>query len=95
MYNEQKRLDVISNNLANSATVGFKKEGATSQSFDDVLAYKIKDVTEGYHLAKRIGVNNPAPKSVSGRVVYTVRVSFAVVSNLTSAPVDLPIQFFC
>ena len=43
MYNEQKRLDVISNNLANSATVGFKKEGATSQSFDDVLAIKVRD----------------------------------------------------
>jgi len=43
MYNEQKRLDVISNNLANSATVGFKKEGATSQSFKDVLTIKVRD----------------------------------------------------
>ncbi len=43
MYNEQKRLDVISNNLANSATVGFKKEGATSQSFDDMLTIKVRD----------------------------------------------------
>ena len=43
MYNEQKRLDVISNNLANSATVGFKKEDATSQSFDDMLTIKVRD----------------------------------------------------
>ena len=43
MYNEQKRLDVISNNLANSATVGFKKEGATSQSFKDMLTIKVRD----------------------------------------------------
>lgn len=43
MANEQKRLDVISNNLANSATVGYKKEGVTNQSFDDMLAIKIRD----------------------------------------------------
>ncbi len=43
MFNEQKRLDVISNNLANSATVGYKSEGVTSQSFDDVLTLKVRD----------------------------------------------------
>lgn len=46
MANEQKRLDVISNNLANSATVGYKKEGVTSQSFDEQLTVKIKDKSE-------------------------------------------------
>lgn len=46
MATEQKRLDVISNNLANSATVGFKKEGVTTQSFDEQLAIKIKDKSE-------------------------------------------------
>ncbi len=46
MMNQQKRLDVVSNNLANSTTVGFKKEGATSQSFDSVFAVKIKDMSE-------------------------------------------------
>lgn len=48
MLNEQKRLDVISNNLANSATVGFKKEGVTSQAFKDLLTIKIKDSSENY-----------------------------------------------
>ena len=43
METEQKRLDVISNNLANATTVGYKKEGVTSQSFDDVLALKVRD----------------------------------------------------
>ena len=46
MVNQQNRMDVLTNNLANSATVGFKKEGATSQSFDDVLAIKIKDSSD-------------------------------------------------
>ena len=43
LYNEQKRLDVIANNLANSATTGYKQEGVTSQSFDDMLAIKVRD----------------------------------------------------
>lgn len=48
MIHQQKRLDVISNNLANSATVGFKREGATARSFDDELAIKVKDASEGF-----------------------------------------------
>lgn len=48
MINEQKRLDIISNNIANSATVGFKKEGVTNQSFDDVLTIKIRDASVAY-----------------------------------------------
>lgn len=46
MINEQHRMDVLTNNLANASTVGFKKEGATSQAFDEVLAIKIKDTTD-------------------------------------------------
>lgn len=45
MVNEQKRLDVIANNLANSATVGYKKEGVTSQSFEEQLTIKIRDAS--------------------------------------------------
>ena len=38
MYNQQKRLDVIFNNMANATTVGYKKVFATSQTFDELLA---------------------------------------------------------
>ncbi len=48
MANEQKRLDIISNNIANSATVGYKKENVTNQSFDDVLTIKIRDASAAY-----------------------------------------------
>jgi flagellar basal-body rod protein FlgG len=48
MANEQKRLDIISNNLANSATVGYKQESVTNQSFDNLLTIKIKDASEAY-----------------------------------------------
>ena len=43
MLNQQQRLEVTTNNLANASTVGFKKEGATSQAFDECLAIKIND----------------------------------------------------
>lgn len=66
MLNEQHRMDVLTNNLANADTNGFKKEGATSQSFDAILAYKIKDSSEGYQLAKRIGYNHPGVKIGEG-----------------------------
>lgn len=46
MINEQKRLDIISNNLANAATTGYKEDNVTNQSFNDVLAIKINDESE-------------------------------------------------
>lgn len=54
MINQQKRLDVMTNNLANSATSGFKKEGTVTQSFDHMYAIKIRDSSEAY-LNRRIG----------------------------------------
>ncbi|NLP16422.1 MAG: flagellar hook-basal body protein [Clostridiales bacterium] len=49
MANEQKRLDIIANNLANAATVGYKEENVTNQAFDDVLTIKIRDDSEAYN----------------------------------------------
>ena len=54
MVNEQKRMDVVANNLANAATTGYKKEGMVNQSFDHELAIKIKDTSTG-RLPQRIG----------------------------------------
>lgn len=48
MVNEQKRLDVISNNLANADTVGYKTERVANQAFDDMLTMKIRDNSVGY-----------------------------------------------
>ena len=55
MRNEQKRMDIITNNLANTDTTGYKKEGVTNQSFSDVLAYRIKDSSTPGMDAKKIG----------------------------------------
>jgi flagellar basal-body rod protein FlgG len=62
MIQEQQRMDTLANNLANADTAGFKKEGLTSQSFDTVLVDKIKDGSDPYQYARRIGPANPGVK---------------------------------
>lgn len=62
MINEQNRMDVLTNNLANADTTGFKKEGATSQSFDSVFVDKLKDDSEYIRQGRRIGTGNPGVK---------------------------------
>ncbi len=54
MVDSQRRMDVITNNLANSSTTGYKKEGCTTKSFDEMFGIKIKDRTVGT-LNQRIG----------------------------------------
>lgn len=66
MIQQEHRMDVLTNNLANADTNGYKKEGATSKSFDSLLAYKIKDNTEDGRLSKRIGTHYPGVKIGEG-----------------------------
>lgn len=54
MIHEQRRMDILSNNLANADTNGYKKEGATSQTFADELAIRIKD-SSVYGIPQRLG----------------------------------------
>lgn len=63
MINEQHRMDVATNNLANANTTGFKKEGSTQQTFEEQLALKIKDTSEPGTYAKRIGYITPGVKT--------------------------------
>lgn len=70
MLNQQNKVDVIANNLANAATTGYKKEGSTSESFDAVLAYKIKDQTSAYR-GRYIGNMNLGVKIGENYVDYT------------------------
>lgn len=61
MVEEMRRLDVIANNMANSDTTGYKKEGTVNQAFDTQLAFKIKDTSEIYY-ARGIGDVNMGVK---------------------------------
>lgn len=80
MINEQNRMDVLTNNLANASTVGYKKEGATSQAFDSILSYKIKDATEAPNTAKRLGTVNLGVKIGENYTDFT-QGSFRITGN--------------
>mgnify|MGYP000844941080 CR=1 FL=1 len=66
LVNQQRRLDIVSNNLANATTTGYKKEGVTTQSFDSVYGIKINDATVGY-MNQSILPHLPTPASKSAR----------------------------
>ncbi len=66
MLQEQRRMDVTTNNLANFNTTGYKKEGLTSQAFNDQLALKIKDYTDAPFTARRLGAITPGVKIGQG-----------------------------
>ena len=47
MITEQKRTDVISNNLANAATTGYKKDIAVHAEFENMLIRRVYDHEDG------------------------------------------------
>lgn len=57
MLNQQKRMDTLSNNIANADTTGYKKEGFTSKTFETQLAIKVKDGSNAY-IDQKIGKLN-------------------------------------
>ena len=79
MMNQQARLDVITNNLANASTVGYKKEGSTSQAFDSMYTQKIKDGSE-YYINRTIGKESLGVKIGETYTDYT-QGSFKVTGN--------------
>lgn len=80
LRNEQNRMDIMTNNLANASTVGFKKEGSTSQAFSDIFAYKVKDTSVGVENIQRIGINNPGVKIGENYTDYS-QGSFRITNN--------------
>ena len=61
MVEEQRRLDVTTNNLANSNTIGYKKEGTVNAAFADTMALKIKDTSTAM-FPRRLGIINLGDK---------------------------------
>ncbi len=47
MLKGQKKMDIVSNNLANSATTGYKKDIGISQSFKEMLTKRMNDTKNG------------------------------------------------
>lgn len=81
MVNQQNRMDIMTNNLANASTVGFKKEGSTSQAFDDILLTKIKDASMGdSRIVQPLGFNKPGVKIGENYTDFT-QGSFRITDN--------------
>ena len=69
MLNEQNRMDIMTNNLANADTNGYKKEGSTAQTFADTYAIKIKD-TSAYNIPTSVwGYISEKPIQIMIRVL--------------------------
>lgn len=68
MINEQQKLDMISNNLANANTTGFKRDIYTSVPFKDVLTKRINDKSGNTIFPPSIGNLNAG---VSVSEIYT------------------------
>ncbi|HHU73830.1 MAG TPA: flagellar basal-body rod protein FlgF [Clostridiales bacterium] len=86
MANEQKRLDIIANNLANAATTGYKEDSVTNQSFDHMLAVKIKDESEAF-------VDRPIGRMSLGVKLGEVYTNYGQGSlKQTSNPYDLALE---
>jgi flagellar basal-body rod protein FlgF len=86
MANQQKRLDTITNNLANASTTGYKREGATSLAFDHMLTYKVNDLSEA-NITKKIGSMSLGVKIGENYTDYS-QGSFKITEN----PYDLAIE---
>lgn len=57
MLVQQKRMDVIANNIANVDTTGYKRDGVLSTSFEEEFARRLSDESqiEGSKIVHRIG----------------------------------------
>jgi len=57
MLAQQKKMDTITNNMANADTAGFKKDGVVTRAFDEELTRRLNDETqiEGTTIVKKIG----------------------------------------
>ena len=87
MVNEMNRLDVITNNLANADTNGYKKEGATAESFKTQLAMRIKDSSVPTWRARAIGDVNMGVKIGETYTDYD-QGSFKVTDNKYDCAID-------
>lgn len=86
MINEQNRLDILSNNLANANTTAYKREGTTNRAFRDELAIKIKD-TSDYGRPKVLGTINLGVKIGETYTDYS-QGSFKITDKKTDVALD-------
>lgn len=86
LVNQQNRLDVLTNNLANAATTAYKKEGTTTTTFGETLAVKIKD-TSDYGMPKKLGEITPGVKIGENYTDYG-QGAFRITDNIYDLALD-------
>ena len=47
MFTQQRRMDVVTNNIVNAETIGFRKDTMVTQSFRDLIIDRIRDPNSG------------------------------------------------
>lgn len=97
---EAKRIDVISNNIANANTAGYKKDVMVTQNFSDVLISRINNAS-GTPVDRWKGTN---PVRALGHLSYGIHSSEIMVDfeqgqmNSTGSSFDMALRgkgFFC
>ncbi len=87
MTTQMQRMDVISNNLANVNTTGFKRDDASIRSFDDVLLERINDPSDNSYFNDQVGAIG------FGVTIDQVTTDFTTGSHLvTESPLDFAIE---
>ena len=93
MITQMQRMDVVSNNIANVDTTGFKKEQVASQSFTEQLMKRINDP------GTRLFRDYPVGKVSQGVFVDDIYVDFSTGSfRQTDGSLDVAMEgegFFC
>lgn len=85
MLAQQHKMDLVSNNLANINTAGYKKDQAILGSFHEMMMHRINDQPEG--LSKRIGSISPGARVEE---VYTDHTQGTM--QQTDDPLNIAIQ---
>lgn len=75
MITEQKRTDIIANNLANAATTGYKRDLAVHREFENMLIKRVYDhadggsvgmVAEGFNILGNLGTSSDDVTRIKG-----------------------------
>lgn len=86
MTTQMKKMDVVSNNIANVNTAGFKKDNVVTRSFDEELILKIND-------EKREQFNNRLGTMNMGLTIDNIYTDFSTGTlQMTENPFDFAIE---
>jgi len=89
MTTQMQRMDVVSNNIANVNTVGFKRDAVAAQAFSDRLGHRLDDpAVQG--VLRLLGRTSPVGHLTQGVFIDEVFTDFAVGGlRETGSPLDV------